>query len=49
MLINFIHFLRSWSRASNTLQQLASLTDRELADIGLRREDIPRVAWDRSN
>ena len=28
------------------MQELSQLSDRELADIGITRADIPRVAWD---
>jgi uncharacterized protein YjiS (DUF1127 family) len=48
MLIYVIRFLRAWRRCSHTLQQLSLLSDRELADAGITREDIPRVAWERS-
>jgi uncharacterized protein YjiS (DUF1127 family) len=29
--------------------KLYQLGDRELADIGITRSDIPRVAWDEAN
>ena len=40
-LIRMIHALRDYQRNVNELSQLS---DRELADIGLDRTDIPRVA-----
>jgi uncharacterized protein YjiS (DUF1127 family) len=48
MLVHVIRFLRSWQRATNVLRELSLLSDRELADIGVRREDIPHVAWEAS-
>jgi uncharacterized protein YjiS (DUF1127 family) len=36
-------FLAAYPERTRTLRQLASLTDRELADIGLERGDLGRV------
>jgi uncharacterized protein YjiS (DUF1127 family) len=33
-----------WKRYSRTVQELESLTSRELADLGISRSDIPRLA-----
>ena len=30
----------------SSLQELSRLGDRELADIGISRSDIPRIAWE---
>jgi uncharacterized protein YjiS (DUF1127 family) len=46
MLVAIINFLRSWRRYNESLRELYQLGDRELADIGISRSDIPRVAWD---
>lgn len=46
MLANIIRFLREWRRYNQSLNELARLGDRDLADIGISRSDIPRVAWD---
>ena len=46
MLVAIINFLRSWRRYNASLNELSQLGDRELADIGISRSDIPRVAWD---
>ena len=46
MLYSIMHFLRSWRRYNISLRQLSHLNDRELADIGISRSDIPRVALD---
>jgi len=37
---------RKWRRYDQGLSELARLTDRELADIGISRTDIYRIAWD---
>lgn len=39
---------RQWRRYNQSLRELNRLGDRELADIGITRGDIPRVAWDHS-
>jgi uncharacterized protein YjiS (DUF1127 family) len=45
MLVAIINALRSWRRYNRSLRELSQLGDRELADIGLTRSDIARVAW----
>jgi len=45
MLVAIINFLRSWRRYNASLRELSQLGDRELADIGISRSDIPRLAW----
>jgi uncharacterized protein YjiS (DUF1127 family) len=37
---------RDWQRYNAGLSELRSLSDRELADIGISRADIYRVAWE---
>jgi uncharacterized protein YjiS (DUF1127 family) len=37
---------RDWRRYNAGLSELSRLSDRELADIGISRADIYRVAWD---
>ena len=49
MLAAFINFLRAWKRYNASLNELYQLGDRELADIGITRSDIPRIAWDNAN
>jgi uncharacterized protein YjiS (DUF1127 family) len=39
-------FIEAWKEFNATLRKLNALGDRELADLGIRRSDIPRVAWD---
>ncbi len=46
MLLATIRYLQSWRRYGLAVQELAQLNDRELADIGLTRGDIPRIAWE---
>ena len=46
MLVAIINFLRAWRRYNASLRELTQLGDRELADIGITRSDIPRIAWD---
>ena len=45
MFTQVVRFLRSWKRYNRSLNELNRLGDRELADIGISRPDIPRVAW----
>ena len=40
-----IRLIREWKRYNRGLNELSRLDDRELADIGISRCDIPRVAW----
>jgi uncharacterized protein YjiS (DUF1127 family) len=49
MLVAILNFLQSWRRYNASLRELSQLGDRELADIGLTRSDIPRVAWEDAN
>jgi len=37
-----------WRRYNAGLSELTSLSDRELADIGISRADIYRVAWEKA-
>jgi len=45
MFVALIRFLQSWKRYNKSLSELSRLGDRELADIGISRSDIARVAW----
>ena len=45
MLATIVRFFREWRRYNQSLTELSRLGDRELADIGISRSDIPRVAW----
>ena len=46
MLLTILSFLESWRRYNEGLNELSQLGDRELADIGITRSDIPRIAWE---
>ena len=47
-LTHLVGVLRQWRRYNQSLRELNRLGDRELADIGITRGDIPRVAWEAS-
>jgi uncharacterized protein YjiS (DUF1127 family) len=36
---------RAWRQYEATVGELSSMNNRELADLGITRSDIPRVAW----
>jgi uncharacterized protein YjiS (DUF1127 family) len=46
MLLHIIRFIQMWKRYNASVRELSMLGDRELADIGISRSDIPRVAWE---
>jgi len=44
-LLSFVDItLRRWQRYGEVRRELATYTDRELDDMGLRRSDIPQIA-----
>ena len=47
-LSHLVGVYQQWRRYNNSLRELNRLGDRELADIGITRGDIPRVAWENS-
>jgi uncharacterized protein YjiS (DUF1127 family) len=47
-LTHLVGVFRQWRRYNRSLRELNRLGDRELADIGISRGDIPRVAWESS-
>jgi uncharacterized protein YjiS (DUF1127 family) len=49
MLSPVIRFFQSWKRYGLAVQELSQLSDRELADIGITRSDIPRIASEQSH
>ena len=49
MFTNIVRLIRAWRRYHQSLNELNRLGDRDLADIGLSRSDIPRVAWNASH
>jgi uncharacterized protein YjiS (DUF1127 family) len=46
MLSHIIRLLRAWRRYESSVRELSRLGDRELADIGIARSEITRVAWE---
>ena len=45
MITALVRFIQQWKRYNRSLSELSRLGDRELADIGISRSDIPRLAW----
>jgi len=45
MIAALVRFIQQWKRYNESLNELSRLGDRELADIGISRSDIPRLAW----
>lgn len=43
---NLVRLVRTWRSYDKSLRELSRLGDRELADIGISRSDIQRVAWE---
>ena len=46
MITSFIRFVRTWREYGSAVRELSHLNDRELADLGITRSDIPHVAWE---
>ena len=49
MFAALVRMIREWKRYNRSVSELNSLGDRELADIGISRSDIQRVAWSASH
>jgi len=49
MLTSITRIFHTWKRYGDALNELSHLTDRELADIGVSRSDIPRLAWEHAH
>jgi uncharacterized protein YjiS (DUF1127 family) len=45
---NLVRLVRMWRNYDRSVRELSRLGDRELADIGLSRSEIQRVAWEAS-
>ena len=45
MFVSIVRFVQTWKRYNKSLRELSRLGDRELADIGISRSDIPSIAW----
>ena len=48
MFLTIVRFIQSWKNYNSALRELSVLTDRELADVGISRSDIPRDAWEQA-
>lgn len=48
-LSQIVRLIRRWFRYDASVRELSRLGDRELADIGIHRSEIARVAWESSN
>jgi uncharacterized protein YjiS (DUF1127 family) len=46
---NLVRVFRTWRDYDRSVRELSRLGDRELADIGICRSEIPRVAWENSH
>ena len=46
LVAGLVRMLRVWRRYSESLRELNRLDDRELADIGITRCDVQRIAWE---
>jgi uncharacterized protein YjiS (DUF1127 family) len=44
MFTSIVHLYQAWRRYETVRRELSHLTDRELADIGITRSDIDRIA-----
>jgi uncharacterized protein YjiS (DUF1127 family) len=49
MLLSILRFLHAWKRYGVAVDELSHLSDRELADIGITRGDIQRIAWEQAH
>ena len=47
-MFSLIRYLQAWKQYGVAVRELSNLDDRELADIGITRSDIPQVAWDQA-
>ena len=45
MFASIVRAFQQWKRYHQSLNELSRLGDRELADIGVSRSDIERLAW----
>ena len=43
-LANLVRMIRGWRRYNESVRELSLLGDRELADIGITRSEIPAIA-----
>ncbi|HEX5538606.1 MAG TPA: DUF1127 domain-containing protein [Methylophilaceae bacterium] len=49
MFATIVRIINDYRRYNKNVNELNRLGDRELADIGISRSEIPRVAWQASH
>jgi uncharacterized protein YjiS (DUF1127 family) len=49
MFASIARLFQAWKRYGDVSRELSHLSDRELADIGITRSDIDRIASDHAN
>ncbi|HMK70593.1 MAG TPA: DUF1127 domain-containing protein [Xanthobacteraceae bacterium] len=45
MFASIVRLFQMWRRYAEATRELSGLNDRELADIGVNRSEIQRLAW----
>lgn len=45
MFYSLVRYLQAWKHYGVAVRELSNLDDRELADLGITRSDIPQIAW----
>lgn len=45
MVYSLVRYLQAWKQYGVAVRELSNLNDRELADLGISRSDIPQIAW----
>jgi uncharacterized protein YjiS (DUF1127 family) len=48
MLNSLMRLYQAWKEYGTAVRELSTLNDRELADLGIVRSDIPHVAWEQA-
>lgn len=46
MFTSIARLIHAWKRYGEVRRELSHLSDRELADIGISRSEISRIAWE---
>jgi uncharacterized protein YjiS (DUF1127 family) len=49
MFTSIVRHYEAWRRHEAVRRELSQLTDRELADIGITRSDIERIAYEKTH
>ncbi len=49
MLKSMARRFHAWKRYGKAMQELSHLSDRDLADIGISRSEIARIAWEHAH